>query len=149
MTNAEEKFLADRPLFCEECGGKMFYQYDGIYQCNECGKEQLDDFGKIREYLEKNPGSTAVVISQETKVDLGIVSMFLKDGRIQIPTGSRIYIKCEKCGCSLRYGRYCEECTRELAGAIKSAMLEDAAKKPRITTPRTNHPRMRYFHYDK
>lgn len=150
MTEIEEIFLAHRPLYCEKCDGKMIYQGNGIYNCAECGEEALDDYGKIRKFLEEYGSDSAVAISRATGVDLGIVSMFLKDGRIQIPEGSRLFIKCERCGCSLRYGRYCRECTMELAGDIRNAFKEQTGAKPDDTngrgTERRNGRGMQYWH---
>lgn len=131
MTEIEEVFLAHRPLFCDSCDGKMEYIGGGEYRCQSCGNEQLDDYGKIRVYLEQNPGDSAVGISKGTGVDLEIIGMFLKDGRISIPDNSRIFIKCGRCGCALRHGRYCMDCTRELANDIKSALYESVGEKPR------------------
>mgnify|MGYP002514811267 CR=1 FL=1 len=145
MTKAEEIFLQHRPLFCEKCGGKMFYQGSGLYQCRDCGAEQMDDFGKIKEYLEQNEGTSAVTISKETGVELAVVGMFLKDGRIQIPSGSKLFIKCERCGCSLQFGRFCQECTMNLAGQLKGAFYENMGEKPQVRKMQNGGARMRYL----
>lgn len=134
MTEIEEIFLAHRPLFCDACDGKMEYKGNGEYTCQECGEQQLDDYGKIRVYLERNPGANAVEISENADVHLEIVGMFLKDGRITIPENSRIFIKCERCGCALRHGRFCLECKTSMAYEIKSALFENVGEKPRQNT---------------
>lgn len=138
MTDVEQILMERRPIFCKKCGGKLFYQNSGVYQCEDCGAEELDDFGKIKQYLEKNGPSPASTISEETGVALEIVNLFLKNGRLEIPEGSRLYIKCERCGCSLRYGRYCYGCTRELAGQLKGVMFEQMGEKPKVDTDREN-----------
>lgn len=145
MTKEEKRFLEHRPVYCEDCGGKMFYQDAGMYQCEECGNIALDDFGKIKEYLDEHNGATAKEISIETGVELKIIGMFLKDGRLQIPNGSKMFIKCERCGCSLRNGRYCEDCTKELAGQLEGAFYESAGQKPVTPYSRpSSGERMRY-----
>ena len=146
MTNEEKRFLEHRPAYCEECGGKMFYQESGIYQCEDCQHIQLDDFGKIKEYLETHTGATIKEISEETGVEMKIIGMFLKDGRIQIPEGSKIFIKCQRCGCSLRSGRYCEECTRELGSQLKGAFYENVGQKPAdVKNTKREAGGMKYF----
>ena len=146
MTNEEKRFLEHRPVYCEECGGKMFYQESGIYQCEECGNIALDDFGKIKEYLEEHKGATMKEISAATGVEMKIVGMFLDDGRIQIPKGSKIFISCKRCGCALRSGRYCEDCTRELGSQLKGAFDEQAGQKAEtVSMPRRSNERMRYL----
>lgn len=37
-------------------------------------------------------------------------------------------ICCEKCGCSVRNGRYCNFCVRELAGGIHSLIKSSMAR---------------------
>ncbi len=146
MTEAEEIFMAHRPLFCEVCeDGKMYYDGNGIYHCGSCGAEALDDYGKIRRFLEEHGPDSAVAVARETGVDLGIVSMFLKDGRIEIPNESSMFIKCRRCGCSLRYGRYCRECTVEMAGGLSSAFRADMGERPDPTKNRNRRKGMQYW----
>ena len=131
MTDIDMKIMDRRPMDCKECGGKVFYQNSGIYQCEDCGAEEYDDFGKIKNYLEIHGPSPAPYISEDTGVPLEIISVFLRNGRLEIPEGSKYYIKCERCGCALRYGRYCPACTRELAGQLQGALFEQMGEKPK------------------
>ena len=39
MTDIDMKIMDRRPMYCKECGGKLFYQNSGIYQCEDCGAE--------------------------------------------------------------------------------------------------------------
>lgn len=131
MTDVEKLIMERRPIFCKECGGKLFYQDSGEYLCADCGAAELDDFGKIKRYLDKNGPSPAVFIAKDTGVALEIINLFLKNGRLEIPEGSNFYIRCERCGCSLRFGRYCYSCTKELAGQLKGALFEQMGEKPK------------------
>ena len=81
MTNIDMKIMDRRPMYCKECGGKLFYQNSGIYQCEDCGAEEYDDFGKIKNYLEIHGPSPAPYISEDTGVPLEIISVFLRNGR--------------------------------------------------------------------
>ncbi len=130
MTEAEQIFMAYRPVCCEDCGGKMFYDGDGLYHCADCGGKELDDYGIIRMYLEKIGPDSALNISKETGVDLCVVNMFLKDGEARIPEGCRLFIKCRRCGCSIRSGRYCKSCTYEMAGGLRGAYQPVPVEKP-------------------
>lgn len=132
MRGVEELIMNRRPVFCKKCGGKLFYQNSGEYICEDCGASELDDFGKIKRYLDKNGPTPATTISEKTGVALEIVNLFLKNGRLEIPEGSDFYIRCERCGCSLRFGRYCYDCTKELAGQLKGVMFEQMGEKPKI-----------------
>lgn len=131
MTDLEKRIMDRRPMFCKECGGKLFYQAGGSYKCEDCGAEEYDDFGKIKRYLEAHGPSPATFISEDTGVPLEIINLFLKNGRLEIPEGSKFYIKCERCGCALRFGRYCPGCTKELVGQLHGAMFEQMGEKPK------------------
>ena len=131
--NDVEKFLMERrPIFCKKCCGKLFYKTGGIYLCEDCGAEEYDDFGKIKLYLEENGPSPATDISEATDVPLEIVTLFLKYGRLEIIENSKYYIKCERCGCALRYGRFCYSCTREIAGKLIGNVFEVVGEKPKF-----------------
>ncbi len=143
--NDLEKFLMERrPIFCKNCSGKLFYQGGGIYQCEDCGAEDIDDFGKVKVFLEENGPSPATEISDETGVPLEIVNLFLRYGRLEILEGSKYYIKCERCGCALRYGRFCYGCTREIAGKLAGSGFEFVGEKPKYYRGK-NDEKMRFF----
>ncbi|MCM1158765.1 MAG: hypothetical protein NC300_09170 [Bacteroidales bacterium] len=131
MKEYERLFLERRPVICKNCGGKLFYRSGGAYECEDCGLEELDDFGKIKRYLDEYGVSTSYDVSEATGVPMSIINMFLKEGRLEIPEGSRIYIKCERCGCSLRYGRFCYGCTKELSGQLQGALYENMGEEPK------------------
>lgn len=126
--------LSNKFSECKACGGKMEYLYSGIYKCGDCKAMKMDDFGKIRTFLDKEGPTPAVIISQETGVPLDIINDYLRHGRLEIPEGSSHYIKCEKCKVDIRFGRYCPECVAQLAGAIKQSFLvEEIGERPKET----------------
>lgn len=127
-----EKIIIDnKPVKCEMCNGKVFYVNSGMYRCEQCGYEMYDDFGKVRNYWEVNGPAPALIISEATGVSTELIEGFLRQGRVEIPDGSKYYIKCEKCGCSIRFGRFCPDCVRELAGGIRSVLCADIGEKPK------------------
>ncbi|MDE7479075.1 MAG: hypothetical protein K2M91_14235, partial [Lachnospiraceae bacterium] len=60
------KLLTKKPVFCSLCRGRMVYVGRGAYKCEKCEHEELDDFGKVRQYLEENGPMPALVIAQAT-----------------------------------------------------------------------------------
>lgn len=119
---------------CRVCHGRMELTSAGKFICERCGAVELNDFGKVKAFLDENGPSTAFVISQATGVRLKVVDELLLDGRLEIPEGSKEYIHCQKCGCEIRYGRYCPDCARSLVNDIKKAFyMGDVGAKPRKT----------------
>ncbi len=127
----EKLIISNKPVVCELCKGKMYYVHGGLYRCDKCGHEVLDDFGKVKTFIELNGPSPALTISAATGVATEIIELFLKQGRVEIPDGSKYYIKCERCGCSIRFGRFCPECVQELAGGIKSVFCAEMGERPK------------------
>lgn len=118
---------------CPSCGNNMKYMYGEMFQCPVCGRKELSDFGKVKEFLDANGPQPAVVISDATGVKLHVIDGYLKQGRVEIPDGSEIYIKCQKCGTEIRYGRFCPECMLKMSSGISKALWNpDVGEKPKI-----------------
>ena len=131
---------------CNICKKKVQFIGGGKYKCNSCGNIVLDDFGKVKEFLEENGPSPSIIISTATGVSTQVIEQFLKEGRIEIPKGSSYFIKCEKCGASIRYGRYCNVCIKQLAGAIKGVFDESAKGMTRVEwVDKNEKPEKMYF----
>lgn len=104
----------NQPVKCEECGSTDI-KYNGIgeYQCNSCGFLMYDDYGKVRNYIEQNPGATASEVSLAVGVSKEKIRHLLRDDKIQIAPGSPTFLHCEKCGVDIRSGRLCFKCAAE------------------------------------
>ena len=119
----EKLIIENKPVVCELCGGKMFYVHGGMYRCGTCEHEVLDDFGKVKTFLELNGPTPALTILAVTGVSTEVIELFLRQGRVEIPEGSKYYIKCQRCRCSIRYGRFRPECVQELANGLMRVRL--------------------------
>lgn len=127
----EKALIASKPMECELCGGKIYYLDGGRYQCRSCEHIMLDDFGKVKAYIDKHGPSPSPVIAAATGVSAEVIDVFLRRGRLEIPEGSKYYIKCEKCHCSIRYGRFCPDCIKETVGGMKAIFAEEVGEKPK------------------
>ena len=140
----ENVFLTSRPISCKNCNGKLFYIGSGKYRCESCEMEYYDDFGKVKEFLEKNGPAPALVISEHTGVHFELIDLFLRKGRLEIIENSKFYISCEKCGCAIRYGRYCPHCSREIFGGIMKMFHEDVGECPK-NPPKKSEGKMHFL----
>lgn len=101
----------NRPVICEKCGGRMLFKGVGEYRCEDCGETEFDDYGKVRNYIEKNPKQTMIHdIEANTGVSRRIIRQLLRDERIQVASDSKVFLQCEVCRVSIRSGRYCAKC---------------------------------------
>lgn len=71
------------PERCEACGGGLRYTGLGEYKCERCGALTYDNYGKVRSYIEKNPGATAIEVSKATGVTKSAIKRLLDNDRIQ------------------------------------------------------------------
>lgn len=145
----EKLLISNKPVMCEKCKGKLFYKGGGRYECGSCDYSVLDDFGKVKEFLELNGPTPMLLISQATGVEYEIIERFLKKGRLEIPEGSKYFLNCEKCGCSIRYGKYCPDCIKHVATGIKAVFHEDVGEKPKRTYNAEMTGKMHYLKHKK
>ena len=113
------------PRVCEKCGGVLVFKGLGEYQCEECGEKAYDDYGKVRAYIEEHRGATAVEVEAAVGVSQKIIRRLLKDGRIEIAEGSKMFLHCELCDKPIRSGRYCPECEMKMHRSMEEKQRED------------------------
>lgn len=115
------------PRVCTECGGVMIFKGVGEYHCEDCDRMAYDDYGKVRMYLERNPGANAMELEQGTGVSQKTIRQMLRESRIQVSEGSKTFLHCEICGTNIRSGRMCPKCEENYhrrAESEQRAMLQ-------------------------
>ena len=100
---------------CPRCKKVFHFIHSPI--CDDCVKEEADIFERVRDHLKEHPGLTVIQLSDQTNVSSKKILKYIKDGKLELASGE---IRCEKCGCNVPTGRYCEECIEMMA---KKAML--------------------------
>ena len=105
---------------CSRCG--MIYAYDGFNICLKCRRDDEEDFKKVREYIDENPGANITEVSEKTEVDSKKIISFLKQGRLEIQDENNMLLSCERCGTSIKTGRFCEKCTFEMKKEFKQSI---------------------------
>ncbi len=141
-------FLERKPNRCSKCKGRIRYTGGGYYECFDCGNIEVDDFGRVKDYIDANGPTPAIIISDNTGVPIDIVNGMLREGRLEIPEGSKIYITCEKCGCSTRYGRFCPDCIRNQTNSLKGVFFNpEVGEKPRREPPKGESGKFRFLDF--
>ena len=104
---------------CKKCG--KIFNYIGTPMCPACGEKDESDFRRVKEYLYNNPGATMSEISVVLEVSIEKITRFLKDGRLEIIGGEgNLVLECEGCGKSIKTGRFCDDCARDITKDLKS-----------------------------
>ncbi|HSH37048.1 TIGR03826 family flagellar region protein [Schnuerera sp.] len=123
---------------CSRCG--KIYAYDGFNICLQCRRKDEEDFKKVKEYIDENPGVNISEVSEETGVDTKKIISFLREGRLEVEDEHNLLLSCERCGASIKTGRFCEKCTVEMQREFKQSIgggrdpkdLENGRAKERI-----------------
>ncbi|WP_054693806.1 hypothetical protein [Syntrophomonas palmitatica] len=87
--------------------------------------------------MRDHPRASVVEVSEETGVEEEKILQYLRDGRL-ISSGFTEVITCERCGKSIRAGRYCEACKAILDIQLKSAIPQAQRPEP----PENKPPRL-------
>ena len=117
---------------CKKCG-KVF-AYNGHNLCPQCKKNEEEEFKIVKEYIYENPGADIQLVSQETGVEVKKILRYLREGKLEIREGNgNLILDCERCGTSIKTGRFCERCTaevhRELKSSISPRLSDNTAEK--------------------
>ncbi len=116
------------PRECVKCGGVMVFRGLGEYKCEDCGHLAYDDYGKVRNYIEKHKGATAAQIEDAIGVSQRSIRQMLKEGRLEVAEGSRAFLECEICGKPIRSGRYCPDCEIKMHRKLEEKQREVSHK---------------------
>lgn len=99
---------------CRRCG-KVYNYIGGPPICPSCRDADEADFKRVKEYLYKNPGASLSQVSSELDVSVEKIRNYLKEGRLEIiGDDANLILECESCGKSIRTGRLCDSCAKEL-----------------------------------
>ncbi len=112
------------PRVCKQCGGVMIYKGVGEYHCEKCDFVDYDDYGKVRLYIESHHGATAAEIEFAVGVPQRTIRQMLRDSRIEIAEGSKMFLHCEMCNKEIRSGRYCVECEVKMHRSLEAEQRE-------------------------
>ena len=141
-------FLERKPVKCSKCKGRLKYIGGGYYECYDCGNREVDDFGKIKDFIEDYGPSPAIVIAEQTDIPIDLVNGMLREGRLEIPDGSDVYIECESCGCSIRFGRYCPDCIKKRTSNINGVFFNpEMGEKPQHNPKKGESGKLRFLDY--
>lgn len=127
---------------CIRCKN-LFQHVTGRSICPQCIKKEEEMFGRVKDFLRKNPGEEMQVVSTETEVPVNIIESFIRAGRLEIAPGSSLGIACVRCGEMIRTGKYCKKCSGVLQGQLSQVANELEAENEKKEDD--GAARMRFF----
>ena len=102
---------------CKRCGN-IFRQISKPY-CNECLDIFEEEFTKVKGYLYDHPSAKIDEVSEETEVDIKVITEFVKQERLIFADP---VLQCKVCGKSISKGDTCDSCKEKLRASIMKSM---------------------------
>ncbi|MGM0370029.1 MAG: TIGR03826 family flagellar region protein [Bacillota bacterium] len=115
---------------CSNCND-LFAASAGQRICPDCLAEEEEKFQLVKDYLWDHPGATISDISEATEVGEPIIEKFVREGRFIEVGGANLKIECQKCGAPISQGKYCSDCSNQLASNIQKSKQKKKSKENR------------------
>lgn len=113
---------------CRSCG-RMFNYLGGVPLCPKCREQLEEKFSQVKEYVRDNPGATIQMVSEDNDVSIQQIKQWVREERLEFSKDSPVGIECEICGASIRTGRFCEACKKNVSDGFRKSI---APTKPLI-----------------
>ncbi|WP_430883992.1 MerR family transcriptional regulator [Fusibacter sp. JL216-2] len=105
---------------CSKCGRVFQAEEIGQKYCARCSSDEDDMFMQAREYIYDNPDTNVVEVSEELEIDEDLILKWLRQGRLELK-GEGVGYPCDRCGKSIKSGRFCDACQNELKNGFNDA----------------------------
>ena len=105
---------------CRGCG-KLYNYIGGPYRnlCPNCIEKIEEKYLEVKEYIQDHHNATMTEVAEECDVSTRQIEQWIRDERLVIADDSPIGITCERCGASIKSGRFCERCKNKMANNRK------------------------------
>ena len=106
---------------CRKCK-RLFNYVMGPNVCPACRDALEQDFQKVKKYVQENKNSDIRTVAKECEVDSNQIREWVREERLQFSEDSMVTLNCERCGVSIRSGRYCDACKRDMTSSFNSVI---------------------------
>lgn len=116
---AWQKHLGE--IKCPRCGEVYHKPEFGSYRCLKCGFYEKIEPGLVRSCYEQAGGvATKKEVTDYTGITENRLEKVHKELKKELDKLEQDKHSCNKCGKTIMYGRYCEQCKQKLANGIKT-----------------------------
>ena len=105
-------------------------------------------FDEVKEYIEEHKAATINEVSEECDVSSRQIEQWIREERLMIAEDSPIGIRCERCGATIRSGRFCERCKNKIANNLGSMYGESNAAVESMEKRASAEAKMRFLDKD-
>ncbi|MFZ7101358.1 MAG: TIGR03826 family flagellar region protein [Peptococcaceae bacterium] len=119
---------------CPQCGRVFVYLHSNL--CPACKKNEEEEFVKVKNHLKKNPHISIFELSEATEVDESKIVKWVREGRLEGENHTGLTVSCERCGKMMPKGRYCQQCSNELAKGFSGPLSSKERKEELVNKPK-------------
>lgn len=98
---------------CRNCK-RLFNYIGGAKLCPACKEELEKKFTQVKEYIRNNKSASLKMISEDNEVSVQQLHQWVREERLVFTEESMVGLDCEKCGKTIRTGRYCDQCKNQM-----------------------------------
>ncbi len=110
---------------CKECG-RLFNYISGPRLCPACRDKLEEKFSQVKKYIEDNRTAQLQQISEDNDVSIQQIKQWVREERLAFTEDSLVGIECERCGCTIKTGRFCENCKKTMVNTLGNAYKKEA-----------------------
>lgn len=111
---------------CRKCG-KLFNHISGMPICPACKDKLEEKFQEVKKFIRENRMADIKEIAENCEVEIGQIQQWIREDRLEFTSDSPVKIPCENCGASIRSGKYCEKCKKEMSNTLSNAINKPKA----------------------
>ncbi len=129
---------------CKSCG-RMFNCVGRTPLCPSCADTLEKKFQEVKEYVWEHRTATMQQISDDNEVSMKQIRQWVREERLSFADDSPVGLECEKCGATIKTGRFCEACKSKLNNDLASVTRKPKEPEHKRKDQRDNKNRMRYL----
>lgn len=131
---------------CRRCR-KLFNYVAGPHICPACREDLEKRFHEVKKYIEENPHSGIKEVAEACDIDTNQITTWIREERLQFSDDVAVGFGCERCGASIRSGRFCSKCKMEMTNSFNAVIHNSSANKGPASEPQksSGSARMRYL----
>ncbi|TCT14011.1 flagellar operon protein (TIGR03826 family) [Natranaerovirga pectinivora] len=133
---------------CKTCG-KIFNYIGGQPICPTCKRNLEDKFQEVKAYIKDNPEAQIYQVAEDTDVNINQLRQWIREERLTFSDSSTIGIECEKCGITIKTGRFCNRCKEDIAHNLGSAYGTQKKEEVNEFKNKDTTSKMRYLNRDR
>lgn len=129
---------------CRKCR-RLFNYVAGPYLCTACREEMEAKFQEVKQYIEEHRHADIRQVAEVCEVDPIQIHQWIKEERLCFSDDSPIGIPCERCGKTIKVGRFCDKCKAEMSNSFNELLHSSSKEMAPVKRGSSSNPRMHYL----